>query len=122
MWENVGFENYSGRVSLIWQCKKCSYETDGGLEEPKSMCPVCHCIENHLPIFAIAYKDEYGEDYAENEPFVYDVGDRETAKINAQRMIKAGFSDVTVFQYNRDYAVSDTHLVTWDFVHAHQVT
>ena len=113
-WENIGFENEAGQVSLIWKCQVCGYEGQGGLIPPK-ICPVCDRLSKGLPIYAIAYSEEDGSDFAENEPYIFQVGGREESFSYAESIKKTGYKNVTVFRYEDKQSMLDGH-ETWNFV------
>ena len=114
-WINTGYENKKGTVMLLWQCTDCGYETIGDMNPPAEKCPICELIDKSKPIYAIAYSEHDGADYAENEPFIFDVGHKETAKIYAEEMQKEGFQNVTVFKYKRRKAITN-RIMNWEYI------
>ena len=119
-WINTGCKNKEGTVMLLWQCDDCGFETVGGMNPPKWECPVCELIDKNKPIYAIAYSEHDGSDYAENEPFIFDVGHEKTARMYAEEMQKAGFQNVTVFRYKRKKIITNITM-DWNYVNKRAV-
>lgn len=64
--------------------------------------------------YAIAYCDMLGNGYSMLEPYIYDdIEDLEDAKLQLDSMVKSGYKNVTIFEYDEDTL---PEYVSWNFI------
>lgn len=66
-------------------------------------------------MYAVAYKDKYGNGFSDIEPWVINGLDKPIMKAN--ELIRSGCKNVTLFKYDDPLPEN----ITWDFVRKHEV-